>query len=158
MTSLEWQNWFKRQIESPHPNLRELTLRWYEAPPVVLHFWLRDHPSQLGSAQRLLRAGERFLGAQKSDELVLFKKWRALILGDLPRTLKPSRDDRESVLRELLRSRERITVDDYLEALGPTVSRRVAQLDLQTFPFLKKRGKTQARFYVRAPAPRGLRR
>ncbi len=88
----------------------------------------------------------------------LFKKWRSLIFEKLskPPTLSP--DAREEILRQLLRDRERITVEDYLTALGPTVTRRVAQLDLQTFPFLKKRGKTQARFYVRSPIPRGLRR
>jgi hypothetical protein len=62
------------------------------------------------------------------------------------RTLVPS-EVRRQVLEELLRSRPRISVRDYMESLDWAVSRRQAELDLQKFRKLRAFGNTRNRFY-----------
>lgn len=54
---------------------------------------------------------------------------------------------RRRKLEELLKSRSRITVGDYIDCLGGAVGRRQAELDLQKTPRLKPIGQTQGRFY-----------
>jgi len=158
MTSAAWKAWFETLLTHPERSSQELEKKWEESPPLVFRSWLLQHPKQVPIASKVLKSFARARLRGFPEKKSLFKKWKALVLDhtSVPQTLPPVA--REEVLRELLRNRERITVEDYLEALGPNVSRRIAQLDLQKFPFLKKRGKTQSRFYVRSPAPRGIRR
>ena len=72
-----------------------------------------------------------------------------------PRTLLPVAR-RHEVLEELILECERrgasLGVQDYLEALGPGVARRVAELDLQRSPRLRSRGIGRGKRYL--PRPR----
>lgn len=58
---------------------------------------------------------------------------------------------RRSILGELLDVRPRITVTDYLEALGGQTSRRVAEMDLAQHADLRRVGRTRSAFYRRVP-------
>jgi hypothetical protein len=63
-----------------------------------------------------------------------------------------SAEKRRGLLEELIRDCGRtgrsITVRDYLDALGPGVSRRVAELDLQACPLLRSRGRGRGKLYL----------
>jgi hypothetical protein len=63
-----------------------------------------------------------------------------------PKTCLTPRARRE-LLTELLRRKGRITVNDYIEALGGSVSRRQAELDLKNYPRIRADGKTRNRTY-----------
>lgn len=111
-------------------------------------------------------AGELFFIGQRSfagklmrqdSELSLrsYVKWGYLgrdILFNKANTLRRrtsiSPSARMRALRELLQSRKRITVSDYVDALHGGVSRRQAQLDLKKAG-LREIGQTRNRFYVR---------
>jgi hypothetical protein len=60
--------------------------------------------------------------------------------------MSPSR--RRQVLSALRGRQRRITVQDYMDALGGAVSRRVAQKDLAHCTSLRSRGRTRGRVYV----------
>lgn len=60
-----------------------------------------------------------------------------------------SRPERVKVLEQLIHTTPRITAITYRSALGFLVSKRVAELDLQSHPGLKKRGETKGRFYIK---------
>ena len=55
---------------------------------------------------------------------------------------------RQTILNDLLKTKDRITVLDYLEALDFRIQRRLAQLDLSQDSRLKAVGSTRARFFV----------
>jgi hypothetical protein len=56
-------------------------------------------------------------------------------------------DVRESILRQLLRERSRVTTHDYLQALGNSISRRQAERDLKRARWLRAEGRTKGRSY-----------
>jgi hypothetical protein len=60
------------------------------------------------------------------------------------RTLLPL-DARRRILEGLIRKFTRLTVGDYLEAVGGGLSRRQAELDLRRCPRLLGRGRTRGR-------------
>ncbi len=57
--------------------------------------------------------------------------------------------ERRQILVDLIKEKERIAVQDYIEACGGFISRRVAQKDLRSEKKLKCIGNTRAQFYVR---------
>ena len=81
-------------------------------------------------------------------DVMINKASQKLSAGEFHRT-EIDADRRELILKTLLQEKNRITINDYLEALEWKVSRRVAQKDLKISPVLKARGKTRARFYIR---------
>ncbi|RYZ64592.1 MAG: hypothetical protein EOP09_15695, partial [Proteobacteria bacterium] len=111
--------------------LAELTHSWTELSPLAWRAEIEVDPGLLPVAQKLLRSGRAQILAQHPQGK-FFPAWCRLVTGGLRLRVSalPSRAEREEILRTLLRDQDRITVDDYLRALGSAVSRRVAQLDL----------------------------
>ena len=61
--------------------------------------------------------------------------------------------ERERVLRDLLKTRNRLTVAAYVEACGGLISRRTAQKDLEQCAELSPEGNTKGRVYRVITAP-----
>ena len=98
-------------------------------------------------------------GAEKPA--VYYKKWGflgqevfvnkfALKQKQLQRTtLGP--DERKLILIELFEKNRKITVKDYLEACHGLISRRVAQMDLETMPGVQAEGRTRNCSFSKLP-------
>ena len=56
---------------------------------------------------------------------------------------------RKAILDELLKSRKKITVQDYLEKMDFQIHRRQAQRDLKNHKKLKPHGQTKGRYYIK---------
>lgn len=97
---------------------------------------------------------------QRADELIFspleFKKWG--FWSNMDPFLKERRpkatpwkfspESRQAILRDLLAKHRRIQMGDYLSALGHSISRQQAYLDLQSMKGVRKVGEKRGRFYT----------
>ena len=56
-------------------------------------------------------------------------------------------EERRLILHELFQRKCRITISDYLEACHGLISRRIAQMDLESMPKVRAEGRTRGRIY-----------
>jgi len=60
-----------------------------------------------------------------------------------------SPETRSRILKEMLKTQARITVSQYRDAIGRSISARQAERDLQTSSYLKAIGATKGRYFVK---------
>lgn len=83
-----------------------------------------------------------------------FSKW-GYLCRDLPISLKTSQKNpnmyslqsRKNLLLDLFKTKQSITITDYLDKINNCISCRQAERDLKAFKFVKKYGRTKARRY-----------
>lgn len=111
----------------------------------------------------LYSPGSRNLERQLTNCLPIYRRW-GFVGADLPLNqsrLSSSTDRswmdapaRRRLLDHLLSRGESFTANDYRQALGGGVSRRLAELDLSRHPGVAASGRTRNRVYFRAVKPR----
>ena len=101
----------------------------------------------------------RFAGVESKKDFYYsarpFSKW-GYLCRDLPLSkLKTksqaalySPSSRKNILLSLFQSKKRITINDYIEALQYSVSKRQAERDLSTLKYIRKQGKTKGCSYI----------
>jgi hypothetical protein len=134
---------------------------------IVVHGIQAAHFEQFFIGQRKVASDAMFEDARFS--LAQYKKWgylsREILFnkqlfpsgkatrarngrgGSAPHSHEPV--TREEVLRSLLERQTRVSIQDYLLALGNSISRRQAERDLGTSRWVRAVGNTRARVYVR---------
>jgi hypothetical protein len=63
-------------------------------------------------------------------------------------------EERRLILHDLFQRKRRITISDYLEACHGLISRRIAQMDLETMPKIRAEGRTRGRIYSKVKSSR----